>query len=92
MTKTAGGGITPRRRREIAGVRARASRPLSSRPLRKKGYVDHTQYDTGSILRFITRRFGLPELPGLRERDQALVGHGEKPMGDLTGALKLGSP
>ena len=29
-------------------------------PFAKKGYVDHTQYDTTSILRFITRRFELP--------------------------------
>ena len=35
-------------------------------PFAKKGYVDHTQYDTTSILRFITKRFALPILPGLR--------------------------
>ena len=34
-------------------------------PFAKQGFVDHTQYDTTSILRFITRRFGLPVLPGL---------------------------
>ena len=34
-------------------------------PFAKKGFVDHTQYDTTSILRFITRRFDLPVLPGL---------------------------
>lgn len=32
-------------------------------PFAKKGYVDHTQYDSTSILRFITRRFDLPVLP-----------------------------
>ena len=35
-------------------------------PFAKKGIVDHTHYDTTSILRFITRRFELPMLPGLR--------------------------
>lgn len=58
-------------------------------PFAKRGYIDHTQYDTASILRFITRRFGLPVLPGLAERDRALVANGGKPMGDLTGALNL---
>ena len=58
-------------------------------PFAKKGFVDHTQYDTDSILRFITERFGLPELPGLKQRDDALKAHGNQPMGDLTHALDL---
>ncbi|HEY4168001.1 MAG TPA: acid phosphatase [Reyranella sp.] len=56
-------------------------------PFAKKGYVDHTQYDTTSILRFITRRFDLPILQGLAARDAALQAHGNPPMGDLTAAL-----
>jgi acid phosphatase len=56
-------------------------------PFAKKGYVDHTQYDTTSILRFITRRFDLPILPGLAARDAALQANGHPPMGDLTAAL-----
>jgi acid phosphatase len=56
-------------------------------PFAKKGTVDHTQYDTASILRLITHRHGLQPLPGLVERDQKLVTNGFKPMGDLTGAL-----
>jgi phospholipase C len=56
-------------------------------PFAKRGYVDHTPYDTTSILRFITRRFGLPVLPGLAARDAALRAHGSKPMGDLTNAF-----
>lgn len=32
----------------------------------KKGFVDHTLYDTTSILKLITRRFGLEPLPGVR--------------------------
>jgi phospholipase C len=56
-------------------------------PFARKGYVDHTQYDTTSILRFITRRFDLPILPGLAARDAGLQAHGNPPMGDLTGAL-----
>jgi acid phosphatase len=58
-------------------------------PLAKKGTVDHTQYDTGSILRLITRRFGLDMLPGLAGRDNALTAAGGKVMGDLTAALNL---
>ncbi|HZZ94392.1 MAG TPA: acid phosphatase [Usitatibacter sp.] len=45
-------------------------------PFAKMGYVDHTQYDTTSILAFITRRFGLDPLPGVRTN-----------MGDLTNTL-----
>jgi len=56
-------------------------------PFAKKGFVDHTQYDTTSILRFITRRFHLPVLQGLIARDEALKANGQPPMGDLTNAL-----
>ena len=35
-------------------------------PHAKRGYVDKTPYDTTSILKFITRRFGLEPLPGVR--------------------------
>ena len=58
-------------------------------PYSKMGTVDHTQYDTASVLRLITRRFGLTPLPGLVARDQALTANGGKPMGDLTQALNL---
>jgi len=58
-------------------------------PLAKKGTVDHTQYDTASILRLITRRFGLDTLPGLTTRDSALTAAGGQAMGDLTNALNL---
>ncbi|HZZ02081.1 acid phosphatase [Paraburkholderia sp.] len=58
-------------------------------PYAKKGFVDHTQYDTTSILRFITHRFSLPTLPGIATRDAALVSNGSKPMGDLTAALNI---
>ncbi|WP_179404691.1 acid phosphatase [Burkholderia guangdongensis] len=58
-------------------------------PFAKRGFVDHTQYDTASILRFITRRFGLPRLAGIQARDDALVANGGQPMGDLTRALNL---
>ncbi len=58
-------------------------------PYAKKGYVDHTLYDTTSILRFITRRFDLPVLHGLVVRDEALRRNGEPPLGDLTAALEL---
>ena len=35
-------------------------------PFAKRGHVDHTYYDTTSIIKFITRRFGLESLPGVR--------------------------
>ncbi len=46
-------------------------------PLAKRGHVDHTSYDTTSILKLITERFGLEPLPGVR-----------KNTGDLTNALQ----
>ncbi len=58
-------------------------------PHAKKGFVDHTQYDTTSILRFITKRYGLPTLEGIKTRDAALAANGAKPLGDLTNALEL---
>jgi phospholipase C len=58
-------------------------------PFAKRGTVDHTLYDTGSILRFITRRFDLPLLPGLKLRDDAMAAAGSGQMGDLTAALDL---
>jgi acid phosphatase len=61
-------------------------------PLARRGTVDHTPYDTASILRFISRRFDLEPLPGVRLRDRALEAHGEPPMGDLTNALDLPGP
>ena len=45
-------------------------------PYARRGFVDHTQYDTTSILRLITRRYGLEPLPGVRSA-----------MGDLTAAF-----
>jgi acid phosphatase len=58
-------------------------------PLARMGTVDHTQYDTDSILRLITRRFDLEVLPGITMRDQGLAEHAQFPMGDLTNALDL---
>jgi acid phosphatase len=61
-------------------------------PFARKGVVDHTQYDTTSILRFITERWKLPVLPGISRRDDALVANGLPKMGDLTAALDLRKP
>jgi acid phosphatase len=58
-------------------------------PFARKGTVDHTPYDTESILRLITRRFGLDVLPGIAARERGLLAHGEQPMGDLTNALQF---
>ncbi|WP_051709761.1 acid phosphatase [Andreprevotia chitinilytica] len=49
-------------------------------PYAKKGYVDSAQYDTTSILKLITRRFGLQPLAGAQTRTN---------VGDLTNALDL---
>jgi acid phosphatase len=46
-------------------------------PLARKGAIDPTPYDTGSILKLITRRFALEPLPGVREK-----------VGDLSNALE----
>lgn len=58
-------------------------------PFAKRGYVDHTLYDTNSILRFIIHRFDLPNLEGIRTRDDAMAARGQEPIGDLTNALEL---
>lgn len=56
-------------------------------PFARAGTVDHTQYDTGSVLRLITNTFDLPSLRGLVQRDSALLRNGGRAMGDLTNAL-----
>ena len=58
-------------------------------PFARKGTVDHTVYDTGSILRLITRVFSLEELDGLKQRDDAMLARGQQPMGDMTNALQF---
>ncbi|WGS51989.1 acid phosphatase [Paraburkholderia sp. D15] len=58
-------------------------------PLAKKGYVDHTVYDTNSILRLISRVHGLAPLDGVVARDRAFAGNGLAPLGDLTTTLDL---
>ncbi|CAG7856476.1 phospholipase C [biofilm metagenome] len=45
-------------------------------PFAKRNFVDHTSYDTTSIIKFITRRFNLDTLPGVRAN-----------AGDLTNAF-----
>ena len=47
-------------------------------PFAKRHYIDHTHYDTTSILKFITLRFGLEPLAGVRQD-----------AGDLTNALEF---
>jgi phospholipase C len=47
-------------------------------PLAKRGYIDHTLYDTTSILKLVHERYGLPPLSDRESR-----------VGDLTNALKL---
>ncbi|MEO8624138.1 MAG: alkaline phosphatase family protein, partial [bacterium] len=61
-------------------------------PFAKKGTVDHTQYDTGSILRLISNVFALEPLRGITLRDGSLSAAGGTPMGDLTNALNLTVP
>src|SRR3546814_19767025 len=50
-------------------------------PHARHGEVDHTIYDTGSIARFITPRFGPKKLPGLVERERAMIAAGRPPPG-----------
>jgi len=57
--------------------------------LAKRRYVDHTHWDTTSILCFVTKRYALPELAPLQACETALVAGGRAPPGDLTGALDL---
>lgn len=58
-------------------------------PFAKKGHVEHTIYDTGSISRFLTRRFKLEKLAGLQMRDDAMVKAGGPAPGDLTETLSF---
>ncbi|GAB2892266.1 acid phosphatase [Paraburkholderia jirisanensis] len=58
-------------------------------PLAKQGFVDHSVYDTNSILRFISRVHGLAPLDGVQSRDRAFVQNGLAPLGDLTNTLNL---
>jgi phospholipase C len=58
-------------------------------PFARHRFVDHTPYDTTSILRFITRRFDLPTLKGIKARDDAIAANGGQPLGDLTNALSF---
>jgi acid phosphatase len=60
-------------------------------PFAKRGYVDHTTYDTASILRLISRVFQLETLEGIKHRDDAMLARGQTPMGDLTNALDFGA-
>jgi acid phosphatase len=57
-------------------------------PYARKGHVDHTLYDTTSILRLITKRFDLSVLPGIAARDEGSKAHGNR-LGDLMNALDL---
>jgi len=45
-------------------------------PFAKRGYVDKTPYDTTSVIKLVTKRFGLEPLPGVRAN-----------AGDLTAAF-----
>jgi acid phosphatase len=60
-------------------------------PHAKKGHVEHTVYDTGSIQRFLNRRFGLEPLPGIVMRDRAMLAASGKAPGDLTETLQFGA-
>jgi acid phosphatase len=76
-------------RGDLLGPGARIPALIIS-PLARKGTVDHTPYDTASILRLIIRRFDLENLPGIAARDREMAGRGEPRLGDLTNALDLG--
>ena len=58
-------------------------------PFAKKGAVDHSFYDTTSIMRFITRLHGLPVLEGIAQRNAAFAARGATPPGDLSSTLSF---
>lgn len=58
-------------------------------PHAKKGHVDHSICDTGSIQRFLNRRFGLQPLPGIVLRDRSMRENAGVVPGDLTSTLDL---
>ncbi len=58
-------------------------------PFAKKGFVDHTFYDTTSVMRLLTKRFGLPMMDSLKTRDAAFAANGGTSPGDLTNTLDL---
>jgi acid phosphatase len=58
-------------------------------PFAKRGHVDHTLYDTNSILRFISRVHRLAPLDGVLARERAFVHNGLTPPGDLSATLDL---
>ena len=62
-----------RRRKRIVSAPGTRIPALIVSPYAKRGTVDHTQYDTTSILRFITNRWNLPVLPGIDGARQALL-------------------
>ena len=79
------GTIVETLRRSPSGRTWRSSSPGSRIPTviassyAKKGFVDHTVYDTTSILQFISKRFELQLLPGIRTQ-----------FGDLRNAFAFG--
>ncbi|HET9819224.1 MAG TPA: acid phosphatase, partial [Rhodanobacteraceae bacterium] len=58
-------------------------------PHARKGHVDHTIADTGSIQRLLNRLFGLDPLPGIVLRDHSMRAHTGVAPGDLTSTLDL---
>ena len=86
MTRTAAIGTTSRRPRAPAGATGGGDRwgpgtrvpAIVVSPYAKRGYVDKTPYDTTSVIKFITKRFDLEPLPGVRAN-----------AGDLTAAFDL---
>lgn len=58
-------------------------------PFAQKGTMDRTLDDTGSVRRFLARRFDLPARPGLARRDESIRAAGGVTPGDRTNALHL---
>ena len=89
MTRTAAGGTISRRPRATVGDLGSRIPTLIVSPYAKRGHIDHTFYDTTSVIRFITHRYDLPELPGIKERDASLKKNHSPRLGDLTDALSF---
>jgi phospholipase C len=64
---------------------------LTLSPYAKRGFVDHTLYDTTSILPLITKHYALPTLAGLKARYTASAANGSPQPNDLDGCARLAS-
>src|SRR5215211_4506963 len=80
MMRTAASGTRWHRPKATGGGPGSRIPTVIVSPYAKKGVVDHTVYDTTSILQFLSKRFGLEHLRGIRTQ-----------FGDLRNAFAFGA-